>query len=108
MRGTYVRLSYAYLKQRVISSGLFRGSVDIIMKLVHKTKTGTRMNVVQNLRVCRETKKNNALTLNRTAARLHHSLSCQACSSSYVKQSADEQTGQCCCTNNHACKWLLL
>jgi len=68
MHGTYVRLSYAYLKQRVISPGRFRGTVDNIMKLVHKTKTGTRMNVVQNLCVCRETKKKNALTLNRTTA----------------------------------------
>jgi hypothetical protein len=68
MHGTYVRVTYAYMKQRVKSSGCFRGTVDNIMKLVHKTKTGTRMNVVHNLCFCRETKKSNALTLNRTMA----------------------------------------
>jgi len=59
MHDTYFRVTYTYLKQCVISSGCFRGTVDNIMKLVHKTKRGTRMNVVQNLCVCRETKKSN-------------------------------------------------
>jgi hypothetical protein len=59
MHGTYIRVNYTYLKQRVISSGRFQGIVDNIMKLVHKTKTGTRKNVVQKLCVCRETKKSN-------------------------------------------------
>ena len=61
MHATYVRVTY--LKQRVISSGRFRGTVDNIMKLVHKAKTGTRMNVVQNLCVCRKTKKSNMLAV---------------------------------------------
>jgi hypothetical protein len=59
MHGTYIRETYTYLKQRAVNSGLFRGTVDNIMKLVHIPKTGTRKNVVQNLCVCRETKKSN-------------------------------------------------
>jgi hypothetical protein len=59
MHGTYFSVTYTYLRQHVISSGRFRGTVDNTMKLVHKTKTDTRMNVVQNLGVCREKKKSN-------------------------------------------------
>jgi hypothetical protein len=59
MQGTHIRVTYTYLEQRVIGSGRFRVTVDNIMKLVHKTKTVTRMNVFKTLCVCRETKKSN-------------------------------------------------